>query len=287
MRLPANRILLVLPVLLAVLVPVRASAQDDPNDMPLGDFARTLRKKNPPAQPVIDDDNLPQVMEQVESRRSPGSALRFLMAGAGKIFQISAPDVTCSLSFTPKVKSLLSRQYSQMDLPDDLVSKVQGKATIEGDALTIPVFNGTDWHVSELDVALTVVRKPGSRSPFEIGEPLVGGDEDGVSSMGADPLQQVRPEKKPDVTVIYRMRTASPPWERAIFSAPLDFDLSPGDEWHWAIVQAKGYPPESYAGTSIQTATKKNDQQDPRSPVAPALAGPETPPAATLAQAPQ
>src|SRR5579859_1174268 len=199
MRLPANRILLVLPVLLAVLVPVRASAQDDPNDMPLGDFARTLRKKNPPAQPVIDDDNLPQVMEQVESRRSPGSALRFLMAGAGKIFQISAPDVTCSLSFTPKVKSLLSRQYSQMDLPDDLVSKVQGKATIEGDALTIPVFNGTDWHVSELDVALTLVRK--ARTPGACQRPgqLRGGADDWHSAVRGDGQQQARRQKEPHV----------------------------------------------------------------------------------------
>src|SRR5579864_5433724 len=131
LRLSEIRILLALPVMLAAL---RAGAQDDPNDAPLGDVARTLRKKAPSTQPVIDDDNLPQVMEQVQqadSRRGAASALRFLMAGEGKGFRLSTPDVTCSLSFTPNVKSLLTSQYSEMDLPQQQVTKLQGQATID------------------------------------------------------------------------------------------------------------------------------------------------------------
>ena len=67
--------------------------------------------------------------------------------------------------------------------------------------------------------------------------------------IGADAFQQVRPEKRPDVAVIYRMRAAALPWSNAVFSAPLKLELDPGEEWHWAIVQAKGYPPETYVGS--------------------------------------
>src|SRR6266700_7298920 len=150
-----------LPVLLVVLAPMRAMAQDDPNEAPLGDVARELRnKKNPPAQkPVIDDDNLTQVMEQGASKQSFGSSLRYLMGGDSKGFQVAAPDVTCSLSFTANVKSLLSSQYSQMNLPAADLGKLEGPATIEGDALSVSVFNATTWHVSEVAVALTVVKK--------------------------------------------------------------------------------------------------------------------------------
>jgi hypothetical protein len=286
LRLPGIRILLALPVMLALLAPVRAGAQDDPNNAPLGDVARTLRKKTPSTQQVIDDDNLPQVMEQVQradSRRGAASALRFLMAGESKGFRLSMPDATCSLSFTPNVKSLLSSQYSEMDLPQQQVTKLQGQATIEGDALTLPIFNGTDWHVSELDVALTVVHKRGPRDPFGLEEPLAGSGE--VSDTASDPLQQVRPEKKPDVTVIYRMRAGAPPWERAVFSAPVDVDLAAGDEWHWAIVEAKGYPPESYTKGAQQATAKTNAPNIPVLPPAPAVR--ETPTAASLTQTAQ
>src|ERR1035438_10657206 len=77
-RLRTMRLIFVLPALLVVLAPVWLAAQDDPNDAPLGDVARTLRKKTPPSQNVIDDDNLSKVMEQADGRHPPGSALRFL-----------------------------------------------------------------------------------------------------------------------------------------------------------------------------------------------------------------
>src|SRR3984957_18107459 len=115
------RILLALAATLAALMPLRALAQDDPNETPLGDVARNLRKKNQSVQQqVIDDDNLTKVMNDADSRRGFGSSsLRYLMGGESKGFQVSAPDVTCSLAFTANVKSLLSAQYSQMDMPAD------------------------------------------------------------------------------------------------------------------------------------------------------------------------
>ena len=235
---------LVLTALLAVMTAVPVFAQDDPNEVPLGDVARNLRKKTPEAAPVIDDDNLTQVMEQGDSRRGFGSSLRFLMEGENKGFLVSAPDATCSLSFTANVKSLLSSQYSEMELPPADVAKLEGPATIEGDALTLALFNATNWHVSEVAVALTVVKKAVDENASD---PSSGGD--------GNPFQQVRPEKKRDVTTIYRMRAAASPWMRAVFSAPMKIELAPGDEWHWAIVQVRGYPPENHAAQTSSASS--------------------------------
>ncbi len=250
-RLPKLWLTLALLAALAGLRPLSSLAQDDPNQAPLGDVARNLRKKTASSQDVIDNDNLSQVMDQVENKRSPGSALKILMVGENKGFQVSAPDVTCSLSFTANTKSLLSSQYAQMDLPSRDVIKLEGPATIEGDALTVSVFNGTDWHVSEVAVALTIVKKKESADwPTALGS----GKPTAIAAGSLNQESEVRPEKKPDVTVIYRMRAAAPPFATTVFSAPLNLELASGDEWHWAIVQAKGYPPPSYGAHEQITA---------------------------------
>ncbi len=298
LRLPKIRLLLLLPALLAALIPAGLVAQDDPNDTPLGDLARTLRKKTPPSQDVIDDDNLTKVMEQAESHHAPGSALKFLMAGESKGFQVAAPDVTCSLSFSANAKSLLSSQYAQMELPPGEVLKLEGPATIEGDALIVSVYNRTDWHLSEVAVALTVVKRT------EAHNAALSND---MSSYGAAKLlpavadsspqeSEVRPEKKPDVTVIYRMRAAAPPSATTVFSAPLNLEIAPDEEWHWAIVQARGYPPQSYAGNPPQTAQTNGPalaqplSPQPTSaqpPISSALAAPQDSPAVSVPQNPQ
>src|SRR5215468_1724762 len=230
--------------LLAVFGPLLASAQDDPDEIPLGDVARNLRKKTPPAKPVIDDDNLSQVMREADSHHEFGSGLRFLMSGSQRGFHVEAPDVTCSLAFTANVKSLLSRQYAEMEVPASEMSKIEGKAVVEGDALTIPVFNATQWHLSELTVAFTVIRK-GRSDIGQIGQDVASADSI-LPDLPGNAFGQVRPEKKADLTLIYRMRAAGLPWSNAVFSAPLNMELAPGEEWHWSIVQAKGYPPETY-----------------------------------------
>jgi hypothetical protein len=232
---------------------VRLLGQDDPNDVPLGDVARNLRKKAP-AHTVIDDDNLTQVMQQAESRRGSGSSLRFLMSGEGIGFRVSAPDVTCSLSFTSNVKSLLSSQYSEMELPADDLARLGAHASIEGDTLTVSVHNATDWHVSEIAVAYTIVNKSVA-TDFSAGA--------GIAKMDADNDMSGRNElgsgRKPDVTVIYHMRAVGVPWSATNFSSRLNREIASGDEWHWAIVQAKGYPPESYRrSVSAQTAEESS-----------------------------
>lgn len=296
LRLRTIRLGLVLPAMLAALFPLLtarpATAQgvaDDPNDAPLGDVARSLRRKNPPSSGVIDDDNLSQVMEQADSRHPLGSALRFLMAGEGKGFQVSAPDVTCSLSFTANAKSLLSSQYAQMDLPPADVAKLEGPATIEGDALTVSVFNGTDWHVSEVAVAFTVVKKNEPRSASLLYGTLLGGDATLLPASVGNLQQEseARPEKKPDVTVIYRMRAAAGPFATTVFSAPLNLDLAPGDEWHWAIVQAKGYPPRTDSASATQTTAQTSLPASVQPVVPPSLLEPQPEPRPSLPQTPQ
>jgi hypothetical protein len=256
-RFSGARVLLAAITFMVLASSGRILAQDNSGDVPLGDVARNLRKKNTDNKPVIDDDNLPQAIERVSNKRGLGSSLRFLMAGDAKGFQVAAPDVTCSLSFTANVKSLLAGQYAEMDLSAEKISKLQAQATIEGDTLTIPVFNGTDWHVSELAVAFTLVRKRGLAG-FGIADFTDAADSNLNEVSENDPLEQVRAEKKPDLTLIYRMRAAAPPWERAVFSAPLNMEIASGAEWHWAIVQAKGYPPEGYAAPH-RSAEKKSD----------------------------
>ena len=223
-------------VLLAGFGPGWLCAQDDPNETPLGDVARNFRKKSPPSQNVIDDENLPLVMQKAESRHPFGSALKFMMTGEGNRFEVAVPDATCSLSFSPNTKALLSKQYAQMELPPGEISKLEGPATVEGDALIVPVHNRTDWHVSEVAVALTIIKKSDLARHFA---------EDA----------EVRPEKSQDVTVIYRMRAAAPPSETTVFSTRLVSDVASDEEWHWAIVQAKGYPPQNYSGNSPQPVT--------------------------------
>jgi hypothetical protein len=265
-----------LAALILCALTARMAAQDDGNDVPLGDVARNLRKTGPNPQQVIDDDNLSNVMRQADTRHATSSGLRYVMGGGDKDFRVSAPDVTCSLAFTANAKSLLSSQYAQMELPPADLSKLQGPAAIEGDALTVSLFNATGWHVSEIAVAMTIVNKSAGFSPAP-------------GSQGAE--SAVRPEKKPDATFIYRMRAAASPWATTTFNAPLNGDLAPGQEWHWAIVQAKGYPPLSNPGAAPQTATvqplPKSDSRtaEPGVPPLSSPLSPSSPPA--LPQNPQ
>jgi hypothetical protein len=265
-----------------------ALAQDDPNETPLGDVARNLRKKPPASSPgssdVIDNDNLTQVMDKAESKHTSGSVWKFLMSGESQGLHVSAADATCSLSFSANTKALLSSQYAQMDLPQNDMVKLAGPATIEGDALTVSVFNGTDWHVSEVDVALTVVKKNVNDGLT----PVATGGEPASAATVLPSGSEVRPEKKPDTTVIYRMRAAASPWATTVFSAPLNLDLAAGDEWHWALVEAKGYPPQNYQGRTEQTTAVNAATVAPaQAPVIPAsLLQPDSA-ASTLSQNPR
>jgi hypothetical protein len=50
--------------------------------------------------------------------------------------------------------------------------------------------------------------------------------------------------KPPDATTLYRVRAAAAPATTTLFRAPLESEIGADQEWHWAIVEAKGYPPQ-------------------------------------------
>jgi hypothetical protein len=290
-----RRMLARLVVGLSLMMPAVLVAQElDDSDAPLGDVARNLRKQVPPSQQeIIDNDNLSKVMDDVDSHRASRNSLMYSIDGPRKAFQVSSPDVTCSLSFSANVKSLLASSYVQMDLPADQLLKLSGPATIHGDSLDVSVFNGTEWHVSEVAVALTVVRRSDFPEVSLRDQPLreqAGRDRSGndglaklIPATAVEPLQEPgnRPDlrnddrvgKRPDTAVLYHMRAAAPPFGVTVFATPLNVEIAPGQEWHWAIVQAKGYPPQrnvpeqTEAGAATSSATQPGIGQ----PITPAL----------------
>jgi hypothetical protein len=111
--------------------------------------------------------------------------------------------------------------------------------------------------VSEVTVAVTVVKKSAADEESLPIDTMSYGAAKLRPAVAVISLQQSESgsEKKPDVTVIYRMRAAAVPSATTVFSTILNQELAPDEEWHWAIVQARGYPPENYAGT-MPSATR-------------------------------
>jgi len=138
-----------------LLTPSTMVAQEDAGQTPLGDVARSFRKKPSSSQTVIDNDNFSKLMDEAESHRLSVSSLLYSMNAGGKGFQVSAPDVTCSLSFSANASSLLSNPYVLKDLPPAELVKLDGPATIDGDSLQLSVYNGTEWNVHELTIGLS------------------------------------------------------------------------------------------------------------------------------------
>jgi hypothetical protein len=216
-------------ILLGVLLPLRGVAQSDGGEQSLGDLARSMRKGKPVAEhAVIDNDNLHQVMDEVQNRKLNGSLL-FSLDGIAKKFQVSSPDVTCDLSFSASATSLLSDAYAPQDLPEGELAKLDGPASISGDTLQIAVHNGTSWSVKEITVGLTILRSS------EVNRARL---------IPAAETTNLLPEKHPDVTVLYHLKGSAPPSTTTVFHETLGTALGRDQEWHWAIVQAKGLPPQ-------------------------------------------
>lgn len=238
-----TRIIFAAVVLMAVALPACAQS-DDPNNVSLGDLARTLRQKKDaanvpaPAKPVIDNDNLTAVMDDVASHR-PSHSLSFSFDALGKKFQVSSsPDVTCSLSFNANATALISDPYASRDLPADDLAKLDGPAIINGDTLEVSVHNGSGWSLKEITIGLTILR------PGEGGEAYAGPAR--IITAAATPLPGSTPvpeEKRSDSTVLYHIKGAAAPDSTTIFREALSMPPTPDQEWHWAIVQAQGYPP--------------------------------------------
>jgi hypothetical protein len=222
-----------------------AWAQSEDTPVSLGDLARSMRKKKEqpttPTKPIIDNDNFSQVMDEVENRHLPGTSLVYSFDGAAKTFQVSTPDVTCSLSFNGKSASLLARPHVAVDLPEEELHKLDGPAIIDEEGLQISVFNGTEWKVEEITIGLTIVQHPNETARHNRTGKLVP-----VSSETT-----LLAEKHPDVTTLYRLKGSAPPAATTIFKAPLNAKLDPDQEWHWAIIQARGEPPAKSPDPSV------------------------------------
>jgi hypothetical protein len=213
------------------------AAQSDGNDIPLGDLARSYRKSQAaPARTLIDNDNLLQVMDEVQARKLAGGLL-FSFDSSGKSFQVSSPDGTCSLSFSAQATSLVSAPFAARDLPDSELGKLEGPAIIDGDRLQILVHNGSTWDLREITVAVTILR-PRDLTTADMGVAKL------VPAAGES---IVTTEKRPDVTVLYHLKAAAAPLTTTVFQGNLDTAPSADQEWHWAIVQARGIAPASPA----------------------------------------
>ncbi len=243
-----------------VLALPRASAQEDPDDVPLGDVARSLRKNPAPPETVIDNDNFWQVIDDAESRREAGASLVFSLDPGAKSFNVSSPDVTCSLSFTAKTASLISDPPVLNELPRTELAKLDGPATIDGDQLQVSMHNGTAWELREVVIGLTIVRRP------EPGDPIsyLGPAAVAPSIVGnASPPVRESFQKQPDTTVLLRMKGSAAPSSTTVFRTPLNFALFPDQEWHWAIVKAKGIPPQTPPDATAMTMMQPANADQP------------------------
>jgi hypothetical protein len=172
-------------------------------------------------------------MNQVEGQRLNGRML-FSFDGVGKNFQVSSPDVTCSLSFSAQATALLSDSYVAQKLPAGELAKLEGPATIDGDSLQISVFNGTGWNLKEITVGLTILRGREAKTTYF-----------GPAKLVPAAATTVVPVEKPsDITVLYHLKGAAAPLTTAVFRETLGTVLAPDQDWHWAIVEAKGIPPK-------------------------------------------
>lgn len=222
-------------VFVGLFCPLGAVAQYD-GSISLGDFARSLRKSEPSTTPlVIDNDNLSQVMDEVENHRL-SSSLMFSLEGGSDRFKMSSPDGTCSLSFNANATSLLTVPYVAEDLPQNELAKLDGPANIEGDTLQVTVYNGSGWSVKEITVGVTLVRHDDQRAAYGAARLLPAVEENAVPA-----------EKPADLTRLVRLQGTVAPMATTIFRAKLEGVVNSDQEWHWAIVQAKGIPPSPLA----------------------------------------
>ncbi len=267
-------------LLVALLCPLSASAQEDAPS--LGDLARDVRKNKlqqpqqqtdparpVPVLPVIDNDNLAQVMDDAKKARPVKSDKTvFSIDPSGNTLKISSPDVTCSLSFNARASSLLVRPVLVEDLPLTELLKLDGPGSIQDESLQLEVFNGTDWDIREITIGLTLERKPGQNAEVAARARVIP---------AAEGLAPVTVERRSDVTLLYHLKAEAKPFSTTAFHE--DIGITPGadEDWRWSIVEAKGIRPS-------QAQSAPDFLPDPLfSTPSSLLPGPNEPPLAPIA----
>src|SRR5262249_4195559 len=81
---------------------------------------------------------------------------------------------------------------------------------------------------------LTILRKTDPAAPAVVGVKMIPAAETEVAPS----------TKHSDSTVLYHLRGAAAPSSTTVFQEVLDAPPGPDEEWHWAIVEAKGVPPQ-------------------------------------------
>lgn len=211
-------------------LPARAQSSD--GGPSLGEVARALRAQKKAKLPVITNDNfshLPQLIRQTEQR-----ALAAGLVSAPIATKHSEPEITCSLAFSAQGESPGEDASTPQDLPAGALAKLDGPAVISGDTLQLSIYNGSNWEVQEITVGLTVVRRENQSAALVNSPRLL------PASAGVGPVPML---KRPDQTILYHLKGSAPPLSTTAFKQTLGMDLGPNDEWHWAILQARGVPP--------------------------------------------
>ena len=219
--------------LIVLSCPLSMVAQSD-DGVSLGDLARVVRRsKAPVAAPLtIDNDNLSKVMDEVESHRMSIKP-QISTTSRSRDFALSSPDGTCSMSFNANTATLMPPFVAE-DLPPIELAKLEGPATVEGDSLEVSMYNGSTWKLTEVTVGLTLVRHPVDEGVY-------------LGSARLMPAVAEEPEasgKKPsELTLLFHLKGPVPSLGSNVFHEKLGAPLAADQEWHWAILEAKGIAP--------------------------------------------
>jgi len=209
-----------------LICPVFAKGQEE--DVSLGELARSIRKPAPGEdRKVIDNDNLPIMMDKAEADRLNGKPV-FSIDPSGKTFRVTSPDGSCSLSFDARATALITAPSTSSSLPLDELERLDGTASIRDGVIEVLLHNGTAWELKEIVVGVTLLNARGTllRSANLLGP------EDG----------ELVP-KSPDVTMLYHLKATALPDGTTEFRGNLDQEPGPASDWHWALVGARGIPP--------------------------------------------
>ncbi|MGA6984479.1 MAG: hypothetical protein WBZ01_00370 [Terriglobales bacterium] len=244
LRFPSLRLIAPGLLVFAMLLPSAAVAQDDAPS--LGDLARNLRKNKSeqqpqqpsgPTSPMIDNDNLTQVMDDARNAR-PVKQNRtvFSIDPSGSTVKVSSPDVTCNLSFNAQASSLLIKPILIEDLPLTELLKLDGPGSIQDENLQLEVFNGTDWDIREITIGLTLERKPGENAELAARARVIPAAE------GLAP-STITVERRSDVTLLYHLKAEAKPFSTTALHEDIGITPGPDEDWRWSIVEAKGIRP--------------------------------------------
>src|SRR3984893_7938058 len=228
-------------LLFVLLCPLAAAAQEEAPS--LGDLARDVRKnrlqqpqqQEDPAHPIIDNENLAQVMDDAKKARPiKQDKTVFSIDPSGNTLKISSPDVTCSLSFTARASSLLIKPILIEDLPLTELLKLDGPGSIQDQGLQLEVFNGTDWDIREITIVLTLERKPGQNAEVAARARVF---------RAAEGLAPITVERRSDVTLLYHLKAEAKPFSTTAFHENIGITPGADEDWRWSIVEAKGIRP--------------------------------------------